>query len=103
LLGLPPMNVNDGYAPIMAWSFSGTGAQPAFTVDTSNLDNGLIYKANPKSAAGAKESEKMDFSHPDAVNPQVLNAILWRDRKGRQPLPAALRKPPSASRDADGD
>jgi hypothetical protein len=31
----------------------------------------------------------MDFSHPDAANPAVLNAILWRDRKGDQPMPPA--------------
>jgi hypothetical protein len=31
----------------------------------------------------------MDFSRPDAVNPVVLNAILWRDRKGHKPIPAA--------------
>jgi hypothetical protein len=31
----------------------------------------------------------MDFSRPDAANPAVLNAILWRDRKGDKPMPAA--------------
>ena len=34
----------------------------------------------------------MDFTHPDAANPAVLNAILWRDRKGDQPMPAAQHK-----------
>jgi hypothetical protein len=34
----------------------------------------------------------MDFSHPDVANPAVLNAILWRDRKGDQPMPAAQHK-----------
>jgi hypothetical protein len=29
----------------------------------------------------------MDFSRPDAANPAVLNAILWRDRKGEAPMP----------------
>jgi DNA-binding beta-propeller fold protein YncE len=91
LLGLPAMNLNDGYAGRMAWCFSGKGTQPAFTVDTRNRDNGLIYKTNPKTAPGAKESSKMDFSRPDAANAQLLNAILWRDRKGKQPIPAALR------------
>jgi DNA-binding beta-propeller fold protein YncE len=91
LLGLPAMNLNDGYASRMAWCFSGQGTQPAFNADTRNLDNGLIFKINPKSAPGAKESSKMDFSHPDAADAQLLNAILWRDRKGKKPLPAALR------------
>ena len=91
LLNLPPMNLNDGYAPLMAWSFSGSGNQPPFTVDQRNLANGLIYKTNPRTAPGAEESSRMDFSRPDAINSQLLNAILWRDRKGTTPLPAALR------------
>jgi hypothetical protein len=95
------MNINDGYAPRMAWSFSGPGKQPAFDADKRNLDNGLIYKTNPKTAPGAKESAKMDFSRPDAVNSQLLNAILWQDRKGKRPLPAALRTPRSKLKDSD--
>jgi DNA-binding beta-propeller fold protein YncE len=89
LLGLPPMNQNDAYAPVMAPLFSGAGNQPAFAADWSNRDNGLIYQTNPPRGQGAKESAKMDFTHPDAVNPAVLNAILWRDRKGTTPMPAA--------------
>jgi len=92
LLGLPPMNQNDGYAPLMGPLFSGTGNQAAFTADWSNRDNGLIYQTNPEKGQGAKESARMDFSHPDAANPDVLNAILWRDRKGDQPVPAAQHK-----------
>jgi hypothetical protein len=92
LLGLPPMNQNDAYAPLLAPLFSGTGNQPAFTADWSNRDNGLIYQMNPQKGQGAKESARMDFSHPDAANAAVLNAILWRDRKGDQPMPAAQHK-----------
>jgi len=87
LLGLPPMNQNDAYAPVMAPLFAGSGNQPAFSADWRNRDNGLIYQINPEEAQGAEESERMDFSRPDAVNTQVLNAILWRDRKGDAPMP----------------
>jgi DNA-binding beta-propeller fold protein YncE len=89
LLGLPPMNQNDGYAPVMGPLFSGAGNQPPFTADWSNRENGLIYEINPPKGQGAGESAKMNFSHPDAANPGELNAILWRDRKGDQPMPAA--------------
>ena len=89
LLGLPPMNLNDGYAPVMSKEFSGAGNQAPFTVDVRNRENGLLYRANPAKAAGAKQSQRMDFSRPDAVNARVLNAILWRDRKGKTPMPAA--------------
>jgi DNA-binding beta-propeller fold protein YncE len=88
LLGLPAMNQNDAYAPVMAPLFTGKGDQPPFDADWSNRDNGLIYQTNPAKGQGAKESAKMDFTRPDAVNPAVLNAILWRDRKRDAPLPA---------------
>jgi hypothetical protein len=88
LLGLPQMNQNDAYAPLMAPLFSGAGNQPPFAVDWSNRENGLIYQVNPAKGQGAKESAKMDFSRPDAANNVVLNRILWRDRKGNAPMPA---------------
>lgn len=87
LLGLPPMNQNDAYAPVMSQLFSGAGNQPPFTADWNNRDNGLIYQINPLKAPGARESSKMDFSRPDAADADVLNAILWRDRKGDVPVP----------------
>jgi hypothetical protein len=103
LLGLPPMNQNDAYAPVMAPLFSGPGNQPPFTADWSNRDNGLIYQMNPAKGQGAGESAKMDFTHPDAANPAALNAILWRDRKGDQPMPAARHKVFRATPDPDDD
>jgi len=44
LLGLPPMNQNDAYAPAMGPMFSGEGKQAAFEADYRNLKNGLIYE-----------------------------------------------------------
>lgn len=103
LLGLPPMNQNDAYAPMMAPLFTG-GDQPAFNADWSNRDNGLIYQTNPAKGQGAKESAKMDFTRPDAVNTTVLNAILWRDRKGDVAVPAAKHAVIGAKlRSGDGD
>jgi DNA-binding beta-propeller fold protein YncE len=88
LLGLPPMNQNDAYAPLMTPLFSGPGNQPAFTTDWRNRDNGLIYQMNPAKGTDAEESSEMDFSRPDAVRASLLNAVLWRDRKGDAPMPA---------------
>jgi hypothetical protein len=87
LLALPAMNQNDAYAAVMASLFSGPGNQRSFSADWSNRDNGLIYQTNPIDGQGTRESERMDFTHPDAANPTVLNAILWRDRKGNAPMP----------------
>jgi hypothetical protein len=85
LLGLPPMNLFDAYAPLMTAFFSAPGAQPPYQVDDTNLRNGLIYKVNEKTAPGAKESSQMDFSRPDAADAKKLNAVLWRDAKGSTP------------------
>ncbi len=92
LLGLPPMNLFDGHAPIMAPLFSGPGAQPPFLADDKNR-SGLIYKVNEKKAAGAKESSQMNFSRPDAVDAKKLNAVLWQDAKGNVSMPITKHRP----------
>jgi DNA-binding beta-propeller fold protein YncE len=88
LLGLPPMNQNDAYAPVMGRLFSGPGDQPAYSADYRNLKNGLIYETNKREAPGGKISLKMDFSRPDAAGASRLNEVLWRDQKGSTPMPA---------------
>jgi len=93
LLGLPPMNLFDAHAPLMAPLFAGPGTQPPYQVDDKNLRNGLIYAVNDKKAAGAKESSRMDFSRPDAVDTKKLNAILWQDAKGNAQMPMQERRP----------
>jgi hypothetical protein len=48
----------------------------------------MIFQANAPNAPGAKESSKLDFSHADAADASVLNAILWRAAKGNVKMPA---------------
>jgi hypothetical protein len=87
LLGLPPMNQNDAFAPVMAPMFSGKGDQAPYKADYRNQRNGLIYERNRRDAPGAQVSSSMDFSHPDAADAEQLNRVLWRDQKGVQPMP----------------
>ncbi|HKW31406.1 MAG TPA: hypothetical protein VJN92_00260 [Candidatus Acidoferrum sp.] len=87
LLGLPPMNLFDAHAPVMAASFSGPGTQPLFQADDKNLRNSLLYEMNDKYAPGASQSAKMNFERPDSVDAQELNNILWQDAKTRKPTP----------------
>jgi DNA-binding beta-propeller fold protein YncE len=93
LLGLPPMNLFDTHAPLMAPLFTGPGTQSPYSVDDQNLRSGLIYKVNEKTAPGAKQSSLMDFSKPDAVDTKKLNAILWQDAKGTVATPAPDSRP----------
>jgi hypothetical protein len=46
---------------------------------------------NDKKAPGAKESAAMNFSRPDAVNAQELNAILWQDARGSAAMPSIVK------------
>ncbi|QMV20178.1 phosphoesterase [Granulicella sp. 5B5] len=103
LEGVPPMNNNDALASLIGTLFSGPGDQPAYDVDTSNRDNGLIYTANKKNAPGAAESMKMDFTHPDRADSDKLNVILWRDAMGNQPVPQMLLVKHAKKKDDDDD
>lgn len=104
LLGLPPMNNNDAFAPLISSLFSGPGDQPPYSADTSNLDDGLIYAANPPHAPGGEESMKMDFRHADRADAQKLNVILWKDAMGSEPVPAMLlKRTKTKHRDDDDD
>jgi DNA-binding beta-propeller fold protein YncE len=88
LLGLPPMNQNDAFAPLMTQMFSGKGDQLPYKADYRNQRNGLIYERNRRDAPGAKVSSKMNFSRPDAADAGLLNRVLWSDQKGARPMPA---------------
>jgi DNA-binding beta-propeller fold protein YncE len=87
LLGLPPMNINDAYAPLMTQLFSGPGNHAPYKADYRNQKNGLIYERNRSDAPGGKISSKMDFSRPDAAPAAKLNRVLWQDQKGNTPMP----------------
>jgi len=101
LLGLPPMNNNDAFAPLMSPVFAGAGEQPAFNADYSNRDNGLIYTANPKTAPGARASARMDFTHADQADARKLNVILWKDAMGDKPVPPMLLVKTKQKKDDD--
>ena len=99
LLGLPPMNQNDAYAPVMSGLFKGPGDQQSFKADYRNQKNGLIYERNRHDAPGAKISSRMDFSRPDAAGATRLNRVLWKDQKGSLPMPAPQHTVFPASQD----
>ncbi len=103
LLGLPPMNNNDAFSPLIASLFTGPGDQPPYDADTINRDNGLIYTANAKNAVGAKASMKMDFSREDRAPAEKLNVILWKDAMGNAPVPGMLKVRGKKSADDDDD
>ena len=103
LLDLPPMNNNDAFASLISSLFTGPGDQLPYDADYVNRQNGLIYTANKKTAPGAAESMRMDFSHADRAPTDKLNLILWQDAKGSQPPPAMLLEKHAKHKDDDDD
>jgi hypothetical protein len=103
LLGLPPMNNNDAFCSMISSLFSGPGDQPPYDADYTNRDNGLIYTANPRNAAGARASMKMDFSHADRAPVEKLNVILWKDAMGDAAIPPMLKAHTKKSPGDDDD
>ncbi len=103
LLGLPPMNNNDAFSPLIASLFAGSGDQPVYDADYTNRDNGLIYTANTPKSPGAKESSKMDFTHEDRADARKLNVILWREAMGDKPVPWMVLHPHGSHKDDDDD
>ncbi len=97
LMGIPPMNNNDAFAPVMEKEFEGKGNQPPYNADYRNEKDGLIYQANTIHSYGAQASMKMDFKHEDKANPAILNVILWKQAMGNKPVPEQLEKPYEAA------
>ena len=102
LLNIPPMNLNDAFAPLMQPLFEGPGNQAPYVADYSNRDNKLIYSQNTPASPGAKESSRMDFTHEDRADARRLNVVLWRDAMGSAPIPSTILHP-HASRNNDDD
>jgi DNA-binding beta-propeller fold protein YncE len=103
LLEVPPMNNNDAFSSMISTLFTGSGDQVPFSADYVNRENGLIYAVNQRTAPGARESSKMDFTHEDRADPQKLNVILWKDAMGDKPVPALLLEKRKKSKKDDDD
>ncbi len=79
VLGLPPLSIYDATARPLYDAFATTAvnARP-FTAIKPVVD---MNATNTTSAYGAALSAKLDFSHPDEVDPRVLNDIITHASK----------------------
>jgi len=79
ILGLPPLSIYDETAQPMYAAFAARPVNAApFEAVRPQID---LNARNARSAYGSALSAKLDFSHPDAVDPRVLNDILEHARK----------------------
>ncbi len=88
ILKLPPMTQYDAAATPLYNSFTASQSLSAFTPLPARVD---MEARNPKTGEGATASAKLDFSAPDRVDPDALNAILWKALKPGKPMPAPVR------------
>jgi len=91
LLGLPPMNNNDGQATVMVPLFRGSGNQPPFTADRANLRNVLIYQANSRHAPGAQGNRHVWISRTPTQPTQRRTQCYPVARKPRGTCPCLRR------------
>ena len=88
IFGLPPMTQYDRHATPMLSCFTDTPDMTAYAVVGPKVD---LEAKNPSKGAGETASAKLDFSGPDRVDPDALNAILWHALKPGVPQPAPVR------------
>jgi hypothetical protein len=112
ILDLGPMSQYDAVAdPIMDWNGSPSNAAAYDAIAPSQQ---LIVERNPEVSdlavddprrKMALESEKMDFTHPDAAPALELDQIVWKTIKGPDSVMPIMHRtlPGGAAGDSDGD
>jgi YVTN family beta-propeller protein len=95
LLGLPPMSQYDAAATPMYKAFGTELNLAPFQHLKPQVD---VNVKNTKSAYGARQSQKMDFSDVDKTPMFALNEIIWKSIKGadsEMPLPVHRWRTPA--------
>ncbi|MVN20372.1 YncE family protein [Mucilaginibacter arboris] len=95
ILGIPPMNLLDASALPMFNCFAG---RPDASFTYQKLANRVpLNEMNPKLSMlkgkalfYARQSSKPEYDHVDGGNDDLLNRILWFNRKGNSAYPAKL-------------
>jgi DNA-binding beta-propeller fold protein YncE len=91
ILGLETLSQFDHYGRPLRDVFAAEADVRPFAAITPKQS---LEEKNPPNEAAAKQSAKLDFSRPDAVDDELLNLILWRAIKGEGvPYPGATRAP----------
>jgi hypothetical protein len=89
ILGMQPMSQFDLAAMPMYRSFQAKADFSPYVCLPANVD---VEEKNLKTAWGAEESRKMDFTKEDAADDLLLNEIVWRSVRGpNSPMPAPYR------------
>ncbi|GMT45823.1 MAG: hypothetical protein IEMM0006_1655 [bacterium] len=79
ILGLPPMTQYDLAAHAILHSVTDTAYLKSYNAAIPKVD---MNKLNTRYSYGAKLSEKLDFSHADAIPDGLFNKIIWKAVRG---------------------
>jgi YVTN family beta-propeller protein len=75
ILGLPPLSQYDERAPLLAFEFSGPFDPRPYAARSETIST---ETRNPGNAPMARESLRLDLSHPDAGPDALVNEILYQ-------------------------
>ena len=120
LLGLPPMNAQDGEAAPIDVFREGPPDLTPYSATLPQLDAKSLITPNaenvsdPEVAELIRQSAALDFDHADADDPGVLNALIWQSVRGSGSSPPAAthlpaydllsgRSPRAGAADGDDD
>jgi hypothetical protein len=85
ILGLAPMSQFDAAARPMYNAFQSKPNLGTYTGVVPDVD---LKTINTASAWGARQSDRFDFSHEDAIDDLLLNEVIWRSVRGpNSPMP----------------
>lgn len=82
ILGLPAMSTYDAAADPLYAAFSSHGNFARYQALPETYD---INAINSRTAYGASQSARLNFSHADAANPKILNEILMHAVSQKSP------------------
>jgi DNA-binding beta-propeller fold protein YncE len=89
ILGLPPMTQFDAAALPMYASFRAKADLTPYKHRPAGVD---LKQTVKRSDFGVKETQKLDFSKPDAADDLALNDIVWKSVRGKDsPMPPPVR------------
>jgi YVTN family beta-propeller protein len=89
IMGIPPLTQFDAAATPMSASFSTT---PGFQTYDAITPMTSLTATNSAAAPMAALAATWDYSVPDRIPTRLANLALWKSLKGRQPIPASMRK-----------
>ncbi|MBV9271975.1 MAG: beta-propeller fold lactonase family protein [Candidatus Eremiobacteraeota bacterium] len=78
ILGLKPLSIYDATAEPLYDAFSATADMRPFNVIAPKVD---VRARNAQTAYGARISARLDFTHPDAVDPKLMTDLILHSQR----------------------